>query len=303
MKKISSIILLSLVAVSQAFSARNSSSKLVVASYTSFSDSWGKGKDIIKEFESEKGVQVDLLDLGSGFEFIEALKSGRIKADVVIGIDDAHLSVFKGKYDVAKVFDYGYYAFVFDKRSSLNPPKSLNDLVKPEYKGKIILVDPRTSFVGFALLRWAAEVFGERKGFEWFGKAIDNALTVAPSWTVGYSLFTKGEAPLMISYSTSPVYHYENGEDYVDSLLFDEGNLEVREYAMVMSDSSNKELARAFLDAVVRNSKDIAVSNVMYPVSDEGELPEGYGKVRKPDVVIRSELGDDLLLRWQKSII
>ena len=303
MKKIVSALLLSFFAVMQAFSARNASSKLVVASYSSFSDSWGKGKDIIKEFESEKGVQVDLLDLGSGFEFMEALKSGRAKADVIIGIDDAHIGDFKGKYDEAKVFDYGYYAFVFDKRSSLKPPKSLNDLIRPEYKGKVILVDPRTSFVGFAVLRWAVEVYGEEKGFEWFGKAIDNALTVAPSWTVGYSLFTKGEAPLMISYSTSPVYHYDNGEDFVDSLLFDEGNLEVREYALVMSDGRNKELAHAFLNAVVDNSKDIAVSNVMYPVSDEDKLPESYLKVRKPKVAIRSELGDDLLLRWQKTVI
>ncbi len=301
MKRTFVFLLVFILTVSNVFSARKASDKLVVASYSSFADSWGKGKDVVKQFETDKGIQVELLDLGSGFEFISALKSGKIKADVAVGIDDAHLNDFADKYSYSRAFDYGYYAFCYDTKSGLVPPSSLADIVKPEYKGKVILIDPRTSFVGFGLLRWAVAAFGEKKGFEWFGKAVDNSLTVAPSWSVGYSLFTKGEAPLVISYSTSPVYHYDNGENDITSLIFDEGNLETREYAIVFSDSKNRDNARLFVDYVAKNTVGIATTNVMYPVMDEDKLSESYLKVRKPSNVLHSDAGDELLVKWQAS--
>jgi thiamine transport system substrate-binding protein len=32
-------------------------------------------------------------------------------------------------------------------------------------------------------------------------------LTVTPGWSEAYGLFTKGEAPMVLSYTTSPAYH------------------------------------------------------------------------------------------------
>ena len=50
-------------------------------------------------------------------------------------------------------------------------------------------------------------------------------LTVTPGWSEAYGLFTKGEAPMVLSYTTSPAYHMiaENTERY-QAAAFAEGH-------------------------------------------------------------------------------
>ncbi|MCP5586690.1 thiamine ABC transporter substrate-binding protein, partial [Klebsiella pneumoniae] len=51
-------------------------------------------------------------------------------------------------------FDYGYFAFVYDKNKLKNPPKSLKELVESPEKWRVIYEDPRTSTPGLGLLLW-----------------------------------------------------------------------------------------------------------------------------------------------------
>ena len=50
-------------------------------------------------------------------------------------------------------------------------------------------------------------------------------LTVTPGWSEAYGLFTKGEAPMVLSYTTSPAYHMiaENTDRY-QAAAFSEGH-------------------------------------------------------------------------------
>jgi ABC-type thiamine transport system substrate-binding protein len=49
-------------------------------------------------------------------------------------------------------------------------------------------------------------VYGDDAAAAW-EKLSDRVLTVTPGWSEAYGLFTSGEAPMVLSYTTSPAYH------------------------------------------------------------------------------------------------
>jgi hypothetical protein len=71
---------------------------------------------------------------------------------------------------------------------------------------KIVLEDPRSSTPGLGFLLWMKSIYGDKAGEAWT-KLKPRILTTAPGWSEAYALFTKGEAPMVLSYTTSPAYH------------------------------------------------------------------------------------------------
>ena len=71
---------------------------------------------------------------------------------------------------------------------------------------KIIIEDPRTSTPGLGLLLWM-QVSLRRQGRASLAEVGAEIVTVTPGWSEAYGLFTKGEAPMVLSYTTSPAYH------------------------------------------------------------------------------------------------
>src|SRR4029078_3808720 len=127
------------------------------------------------------------------------------------------------------------------------PPKSLDELVNGDPAQKLILEDPRTSTPGLRLLLSMKSVYGDKAAEAW-GKLKSRILTTTPGWSEAYALFTKGEAPMVLSYTTSPAYHViaENTERYKPS-PFAEGHYMQVEVAGLIEASKHKELARKFL--------------------------------------------------------
>ncbi len=104
------------------------------------------------------------------------------KADVVLGLDNnlleaaAQSKLFaKSNVPASAVsvpggwdndtfvpYDYGYFAFVYDKNKLANPPKRLKELVEGPQKWRVIYEDPRTSTPGLGLLLWMQKVYGDQ---------------------------------------------------------------------------------------------------------------------------------------------
>lgn len=103
------------------------------------------------------------------------------KADVVLGLDNnlleaaAQSKLFASNVPASAVsvpggwdndtfvpYDYGYFAFVYDKNKLANPPKSLKELVEGPQKWRVIYEDPRTSTPGLGLLLWMQKVYGDQ---------------------------------------------------------------------------------------------------------------------------------------------
>lgn len=270
--------------------------------YDTFSSEWGSGPTLIPLFEEETGIKVNVVSTGDAVEMLSRaiMEGDDCQADLIMGISDDQAStayeagIFTSyeSPELANVddslefdpehrlipFDYGVFAFVWDSESGIPAPACLDDLRDPVYKDKIILIDPRTSSVGLGLLLWTIDVYGEDGYLDWWKDVGANALTIADGWSSAYGLFTEGEAPLVISYTTSPVYHvlWEDSTRY-QALIFPEGHHRTIESIGILESSDNKEEARMFVDFILTEGQaETAIANSMYPVNSTTSLPDAY---------------------------
>lgn len=282
---------------------------LTVYTYESFVAEWGPGPKIKELFEAEcDACTVDFVPLDSSAGLLNRvqLEGKSTRADVVLGLDTNLMAIAEDTgllapsgVDTAALelpidwdseifvpYDYGYFAFVYDTEALDSPPTSFDALLEASEDLKIIVQDPRTSTPGLGLLLWVKSVYGERAGEAW-AKLQPRILTVTKGWSEAYfSLFLEGEAPMVLSYSTSPAYHMAvDGTERYQAAAFDEGHYLQVEVAAALAGSENLDLARDFLAFLVTPEAQatIPLGNVMYPVADLGaELPEAFDRLIEP---------------------
>ncbi len=277
---------------------------LTIYTYDSFASDWGPGPKIKQAFEKECGCQIDFVPLEDGVAILNRLKleGKHSKADLVIGMDEsmlpearksqlfadhgvdlAPLALPGGWQDATFLpFDYGYFAFVYDATKLKNPPKSLSELAsRPDLK--IIYEDPRTSTPGQGLLLWVKQTQGDQAAALWQQLA-KKTVTVTKGWSEAYGMFLKGEADLVLSYTTSPAYHRlaEQKQQY-HAALFDEGHYRQVEVAARLKSTQQPELAERFLKFMLSEQFQslIPTGNWMYPVTGVA-LPEGFNQNETP---------------------
>ncbi len=59
-------------------------------------------------------------------------------------------------------FDWGWFAFVYDKTRLATPPRASTALVDAKDGPAIVIEDPRTSTPGLGLLLWVKQVYGDK---------------------------------------------------------------------------------------------------------------------------------------------
>jgi thiamine transport system substrate-binding protein len=111
-------------------------------------------------------------------------------------------------------------------------------------------------------------------------------LTVTKGWSEAYSLFVAGEAPMVLSYTTSPAYHIiaENVDKYA-AAPFAEGHYMQIEVAGRVARSPDPALAKQFLQFMISPGfqDQIATGNWMYPVIEPtGGLPPAFATLVQP---------------------
>lgn len=195
--------------------------------------------------------------------------------------------------------DYSYFAIVYDSEKISAPPGRLEDLANPRFSGNLILIDPRTSSPGLGFFAWVKEVYGAAWPDYW-QRLSPSILTIAEGWSSAYGLFTREEAPMVLSYTTSPGYHleYEDTERYKAAIFSDGHPLQI-EAAGLLRAAPNKENAKIFLDFMLSPDFQsiIPLTNWMYPVIDI-PLPASFrvnpksGKPLMPGTVTEAELNE-----------
>ncbi len=242
---------------------------LTVYTYDSFTSEWGPGPQVEKAFEAECGCDVKFVSVADGVALLNRVKleGASTKADIVLGLDTnltaeaqatglfapsgidlANVNVPGGWTDQTFVpFDYGYFAVVYDTETVKTPPASLKELVDGDASQKIVIQDPRTSTPGLGLLLWVRSVYGDKAGEAW-EKLRGRVLTVTPGWSEAYGLFTKGEAPMVLSYTTSPAYHMvAESTDRYQAAAFSDGHYLQVEVAGTTVNGAKNPLSAKFL--------------------------------------------------------
>ncbi len=291
------------------FSIANAADKptLNVYTYSSFTSDWGPGPKVKEAFEKECDCQLNYVALEDGVSLLSRLKleGKNTKADIVLGLDtnltaSAEKTGFFAPHEqeftnsslpepwVNKTFipyDYGYFAFVYNKDHLKNPPISLKDLVENEDGPKILIQDPRTSTPGFGLLLWVKKVYGDKAADAW-RKLSPRIVTVSKGWSEAYGLFLKNEAPMVLSYTTSPAYHViaEEKTNFA-AAEFSEGHYQQIEVAGLIKSSKQQELGKRFLAFIQSEAFQtlIPTTNWMYPAAlAKDKLPEAFADLIQP---------------------
>jgi thiamine transport system substrate-binding protein len=277
---------------------------LTVMTYDSFASEWGPGPAIEKGFEATCGCDLRFVTAGDGAALLARvqLEGGSSEGDVVVGLDTnltaaataSGLFAPHGQPAVTGLpvawedaqflpFDWGWFAFVYDKAKLPNPPASLEALAASDVK--ILIEDPRSSTPGLGLVMWVKAAYGDRAPEIWAALA-DNIVTVTPGWSEAYGMFLEGEADMVLSYTTSPAYHLiAEGDDSKAAAPFAEGHYLQVEVAGLLAGSDQPELGKAFLAYLLGDAAQsvIPTTNWMYPANvPAAGLPEGFGTLIQP---------------------
>ncbi len=332
------LLMSTIVYASMPASAQSSNGDLVIYAYDSFA-SWGLKNATIPEFEQMYGVHVEVRTYGDSGQVLgkAIMEKKDPQADVIIGVDNSLLQKaldndvfepytpenmssipkeldFDPSHHVVP-FDYGYVALVYNKSQVSQPPQTFDDLIKPEWKGKIILEDPRTSSTGMIFLLWSIAANDNHFNSSYWTKLSKNSLTITSGWDSAYEMFTAGEAPIVVSYATDPAYwvEYYNSTNYGASFLKVNGKyagyLQIEGIGVVKG-AKHRELAERFVDFAIspQFQKKIPLTNWMFPVNSNAALPDCFRYAVRPETnltipaKILAEKHDEWLQEWQSAI-
>ncbi|MCX7025351.1 MAG: thiamine ABC transporter substrate-binding protein [Spirochaetes bacterium] len=290
-------------------------SKLVVYVYDSFAAEWGPGPAIVKGFLKASGIEIELVSSGdAGQTLVRAILEKKTpKADVIVGIDNnlAHRAISEGillsyrPSGAGKVppelvldpewrltpFDWGCFAIVWDSEKLESPPKDLEGLTSPEYSGKLVIMDPRTSTPGLGFLAWTVSAYGDAAPDYW-RRLKPTVLTMTDGWDSAYGMFVAGETPLVLSYTTSPAYHVENDHtERYKTLVFAEGHPLQVEGAGILAGTMRLKQAKAFVDYLLSPEVQalLPTTQWMYPVDPSIPLPASFKAAPRPAKLLKPE--------------
>ena len=278
---------------------------LTIYTYESFTSEWGPGPAIETAFEAQCACDVNFVSLDSSIGILGRvqLEGAGSPADIVLGLDtnltdiaektglfQPHGSSKRAdnlpvdyQSDIFMPFDWGYFAFVYDKNRMTTPPASLDALINGDDDLRIVIQDPRTATPGLGFLLWMKSVYGDKADDAW-QKLNPKIVTVTKGWWDAYSLFLEGEADMVMSYSTSPAYHQiAEGVDNYAAASFAEGHYMQIEVAAILKNASQPALAKQFMDFIQGSEFQgiIPTTKWMYP-TQKSATPDGFTGLIQP---------------------
>ena len=285
--------------------------KLTIYTYDSFVSEWGPGPIIEKIFEEKHNADIEFVAVDSAATLLNKviLEGDTSKADIVLGLDmnlfdlaeQSELFTTHNINDINNLinlplkwesnkfvpYNYGYFSFVYNEANLETPPKSMDELINST-NARIVIQDPRTSTPGLGLLTWMKALYGDKAGDEW-KKLNKKIISVTKGWTDAYyNFFMAGEADMVLSYTTSPAAHIMFEERYdILATTFEEGNYITIEFAGILNNSQNKDLANKFLNFMLSEEFQSVIpsTNIMYPVTNIKDLPEAFDKLDVPNFI------------------
>ncbi|MFG3335697.1 thiamine ABC transporter substrate binding subunit [Streptomyces tendae] len=310
-------------------------------------DSWAASKDVIAAFEKESGYKVKVLEDGDAGQAVNKaiLTKDNPQGDVFFGVDNTLLSraldnglfqpyeakgsdlvlpEYRADQDKHRVtpVDTGDICVNYDKayfdQHGLTPPKSFDDLVKPEYKDLLVTENAGSSSPGLGFLLGTAAKYGDG-GWEGYWKKLKaNGVKVVDSWEQAYNeefsgsaggKKAKGDRPLVVSYASSPpveVVYADPQPDTAPTGVADGTCFRQVEYAGLLSNAKNPEGGKALLDFLLSKSfqEDMPLNMFVYPVLKGAQVPEVFSKfgpqAKDPQTLDPAKIADNRD-QWVKS--
>jgi thiamine transport system substrate-binding protein len=296
-------------------------------------DSFAASQGVIAQFESQNNVKLNFIKSGDAGSLVNKaiLAKNAPLADVLYGVDNTFLSrsldagIFSpyqspllanvpaslklDSTDQALPVDYGDVCINYDKgyfsSKVLAVPASLEDLLKPDYKGLLVVENPAISSPGLAFLLATVSHFGT-DGFQNYWKSLrDNGVVVVNDWeTAYYTNFSgssgKGPQPMVVSYATSPVAEvvYANPpiQDSPDaSIVGLDTCFRQVEFVGILKGTQQRALAEKFVDFMLGTTfqEDMPLQMYVYPTNPAAKIPDPFIKYAQvPDKPVQMAPAD-----------
>jgi len=277
-------------------------------------DSFAVSKNVLDEFTKRTGITVKILQNGDAGAVVNQaiLTRDNPVGDVLFGVDNTFLTraldakIFEPyrssaltsvpaslqldrKHRVTPV-DYGDVCINYDKRwfadQKVKLPRTLADLTKPAYRGRLVVEDPSTSSPGLAFLLATIDQFGPR-GWESYWKQLRaNDVTVVDGWEQAYNdEFSGGgqggKRPLVVSYASSPAAAVVYADPPVDTSPI--GTITTScfrqvEFAGILRGTQHAAAARKFVDFLLSEpfQSDVPLQMFVYPAREGTPLPKVF---------------------------
>ncbi|MVO89908.1 thiamine ABC transporter substrate-binding protein [Streptomyces sp. p1417] len=302
-------------------------------------DSFNVSKGVLKDFEKASGYKVRVLEDGDAGQAVNKaiLSKGNPQGDVFFGVDNTLLSraldngVFepyeaKGLDQVASQYrlaggekgvtpvDSGDICVNYDKKyfadKKLAPPKSFDDLVKPQYKNLLVTENASTSSPGLGFVLGTAAKYGDDGWQNYWKKLKANGVKVVDGWEQAYNeefsgsaggKKAKGDRPLVVSYASSPpveVLYAEPQPEEAPTGVATGTCFRQIEYAGLLKGAKNEKGGKALLDFMISKKfqDDMPLQMFVNPVREAARTPDLFRKfgvrVDKPETMAPKKIAD-----------
>jgi iron(III) transport system substrate-binding protein len=165
------------------------------------------------------------------------------------------------------------------KAKSLPVPRSFADLVKPVYKGHLVMPNPASSGTGYLTVSAVLQMMGEPKGWEYLDTLHANMALYTHSGSKPCKMAAAGEFPVGISFGYRGIQEKKRGAP-VETVFPTEGSGWDLEANALMKKARIKPAAKVFLDWAISGPvmKEYAKSYALTSVPTGDPIPEGYPK-------------------------
>jgi iron(III) transport system substrate-binding protein len=236
---------------------------------------------VIPAFEKASGLKVELVKAGAG-ELINRVKAekGRTAADVVWSVGGEVLQANPDLFQdytpaetdkiVAEVRSKGKWtpftvvatAFSVNTQqlSEAQRPKTWMDLAKPEYKGKISIARIDKSSSSYIQLATLLQIYGLDKGWDLYGKIMDNTQLATSSGAVP-KFVNDGEAAIGVN-NEDVALRFKNGGGPVEVIYPSDGTTAQADGMALLATPQNLKGAKQFMDFVISKDAQTAVAAV-----------------------------------------
>ena len=279
-------------------------------------DSFAASESVITAFEQANNVKVIFLKSGDGGVALNKaiLSRDAPLADVFYGVDNTFLSraldagIFEpyasplltmipagfqlDPQNRALPVDYGDICINYDKAyftvHDLPVPASLEDLIKPDYHGLLVVENPATSSPGLAFLLATLRHFGPGGYLDYWRSLRLNGVVVVDGWeTAYYTNFSAssghGSQPLVVSYSSSPaaevIYASTPLRDApTASILGPDTCFRQVEFVGILAGTRQRAAAERFVDFMLSLpfQEDVPLQMFVMPVDPIAILPDAF---------------------------
>lgn len=276
-------------------------------------DSFDVSPAVLKQFTRTTGYQVTVLRGGDAGTAVNqaVLSRDNPQGDVFFGVDNTLLSRalerelftpyeaeglekipealrLDAEHRVTPV-DFGDICVNYDRKyfaeRDIEPPRTFDDLVRPEYRDLLVVENAATSSPGLGFLLGTIAEYGADGWQDYWKKLKENGIEVVDGWEQAYNdRFTgggsgRGDRPLVVSYGSSPpveVLGVEPPPEESPTAVSTGTCFRQVEFAGLLHGAGNPEGGKALLDFLIgaEFQKDLPLKMFVHPARPDVPLPE-----------------------------